>query len=179
LSDAVRDFVHLGVDIRIGRPFRGVLLTKEVITMKKGIKGMIWIAAVCILFAALPGPACAAGLTIADGAVVIVNGGASISLGCQSVVIESGGYMALDHVLGPGALYKCGKVQVDPGGSLDKGNGKIIHNCAVPPEIMLLLLRCRIRERDPNIPGLGQTIPSQSTERHQNDRKALYVHFHH
>jgi len=108
--------------------------------MKKGMKGMIWIAAVCGLFTALQGPAFAAGLTIGDGGRVRVYGGASISLGCQSVVIQSGGAMDLDMAhFGPGALYRCGKVQVDSGGYLGLGDGKILH-CAVPPQIMLLLL---------------------------------------
>ena len=108
--------------------------------MKRRMAGMIWIVALCGLFAALPGPACAAGLTIGDGTRVFVFNGASISMGCQSVVIEDGGYMYLDAGnREPGALYRCGKVQVDPEGHLWLGNGKIVH-CAVAPQIMLLLL---------------------------------------
>ena len=110
--------------------------------MKKWMRGMVVIAAVCIPFAALTGPACAAGLTIADGGWVRVPGGASISLGCQSVVIQDGGVMDLGYeAIGYGTLTKCGKVQVDPGGEFYPRNGKIIHNCAVPAEIMLLLLQ--------------------------------------
>ena len=109
--------------------------------MKKWMLGMVVIAAVCIHFAALSGPACAAGLTIADGGYVRVPGGASISLGCQSVVIQAGGIMDLgNNDIGYGTLTKCGKVQVDAGGHLYQGDGKIVHNCAVPAEIMLLLL---------------------------------------
>jgi len=108
--------------------------------MKKWMRGMVLISAVWGLFAALPGPACAAGLTIGDGAVVSVLNGASISLGCQSVVIQDAGRMYLDYEpVEPGALYRCGKVQVDPGGYLYLGGGKIVH-CAVAPQIMLLLL---------------------------------------
>ncbi|MDD4997506.1 MAG: hypothetical protein PHI99_05110 [Syntrophales bacterium] len=108
--------------------------------MRKRMAGMIWIAVACGLFAALPGSAYAAGLTIGDGARVEVINGASISMGCQSVVIEDGGRMYLGFGnTEPGALYKCGKVQVDPGGYLSLGGGKIVH-CAVAPQIMLLLL---------------------------------------
>jgi len=108
--------------------------------MKKWMLGMVVIAAVCIPFAALSGPACAAGLTIANGGYVRVPGGASISLGCQSVVIQAGGIMDLgSDAIGYGTLTKCGKVQVDPGGEFYPRNGKIIHNCSVPPVIMLLL----------------------------------------
>ena len=108
--------------------------------MRKWMLGMVAALAVCGLFAALPGPAFAAGLTIGDGAQVEVTNGASISLGCQSVVIQSGGAMILDVLsLGPGALYRCGKIQVDSGGYLFQNDGKIVH-CAVAPEIMLLLL---------------------------------------
>ncbi len=110
--------------------------------MKKRMAGMIWIAAVCGLFSALPVPAWTAGLTIGDGAFVYATWGASISLGCQSVVIEDGGRLYLDipfTYTAPGALYRCGKVQVDPGGYLSRGDGKIVH-CAVDPQIMLLLL---------------------------------------
>ena len=129
------------VAIRIGWPFRDAQLTKEVNSMRKRMAGMIWIAAVCCLFAALPGSACAAGLTIGDGIIVGVEGGNSISLGCQSLVIEDGGGMyLLDTGFGPGTIYKCGSVQVEPGGFLYKGGGKIIHNCSIPPQIMLLLL---------------------------------------
>ena len=124
----------------MGYTFRDAQLTKEVNSMRKRMAGMIWIATVCGLFAALPGPACAAGLTIGDGAVVSVFNGASISLGCQSVVIQDAGRMYLDYEpVEPGALYRCGKVQVDPGGYLFRGDGKIVH-CAVAPQIMLLLL---------------------------------------
>ena len=109
--------------------------------MKKWMLGLVVLAAVCIHFAALPGPACAAGLTIADGGWVRVYGEGTISMGCQSVVIQDGGTMELGYSgTGSGTLTKCGKVQVDPGGHLYKSNGKIVHNCAVPAEIMLLLL---------------------------------------
>jgi flagellar basal body rod protein FlgF len=108
--------------------------------MKKWVLGMVTALAVCVLFASLPGPACAAGLTIADGGWVRVYGGGTISLGCQSVVIQDGGTMELGYSTGSGTLTKCGRVQVDPGGHLYQSNGKIIHNCAVPAEIMLLLL---------------------------------------
>ncbi len=109
--------------------------------MKNWILGVVVIAAVCILFAALPGPACAAGLTIGNGGWVRVYLGGTISMGCQSVVIQDGGTMELGYYsTGSGTLTKCGKVQVDPGGNLYQSNGKIVHNCAVAPEIMLLLL---------------------------------------
>jgi len=111
--------------------------------MKKSMLGMVVTLAVCGLFTALPCPACAAGLTIGDGAEVRVLNGASISLGCQSLLIQGGGNMYLDLPLEgtePGALYKCGKVQVNAGGYLYQGHGKIVHNCSVPSEIMLLLL---------------------------------------
>ena len=108
--------------------------------MRKRIAGMIWIAVACGLFAVLPGPACAAGLTIGDGATVEVINRASISMDCQSVVIEDGGKLYLDYGnTEPGALYRCGKVQVYPGGYLGLSEGKIVH-CAVAPQIMLLLL---------------------------------------
>ena len=107
--------------------------------MKKWVLGMV--AAGWVIFAVLSCPVFAAGLTIANGGWVRVPGGASISLGCQSVVIQGGGAMDLGNdAVGYGTLTKCGKVQVDAGGSLDQGNGKLVHNCAVPAEIMLLLL---------------------------------------
>ena len=105
--------------------------------MKKCMLGMA--LAVWGLFAILPSPAWTAALTIRDGAYVHVRGGASISLQCKSVVIEAGGNMYLDHETGPGTLYKCGRVQVDPGGHLYQGEGRIFH-CTVAPQIMLLLL---------------------------------------
>ncbi|OPY09712.1 MAG: hypothetical protein A4E68_00334 [Syntrophaceae bacterium PtaB.Bin095] len=124
-----------------GRLFGGVRLTREVNSMKKRMAGLIWIAAVCGLFTALPGPVCAAGLTIGNGGWVRVYLGGTISMGCQSVVIQDGGTMELGYYsTGSGTLTKCGRVQVDPGGNLYQSNGKIIHNCAVPAEIMLLLL---------------------------------------
>lgn len=101
---------------------------------------MVAVLAVCGFFSALPGSAWTAGLTIGDGARLEVINGASISLGCQSVVIEDGGIMYLGFGnTEPGALYRCGKVQVDPGGYLGLEGGKIFH-CAVAPQIMLLLL---------------------------------------
>ena len=130
----------MGIAIVMGYTFRDAQLTKEVNSMRKRMAGMIWIAVACGLFAALPGSAYAAGLTISDGARVEVINGASISMGCQSVVIEDGGRMYLGFGnTEPGALYKCGKVQVYPGGYLSLGGGKIVH-CAVAPQIMLLLL---------------------------------------
>ena len=126
----------------MGYTFRDAQLTKEVNSMRKKMAGMIWITVACGLFAALPSPASAAGLTIGDGVTVYVVNGASVSLGCQSVVIEDGGTLYLDVPYTypeSGALYRCGKVQVDPGGYLSQGHGKIVH-CAVAPQIMLLLL---------------------------------------
>ena len=87
---------------------------------------LMMVLAVWGIFAVLPGPAWSAGLTIGDGASVYVRGGASISLLCQNLVIEAGGNMYLDHETGPGTLYKCGRVQVDPGGHLYMGGGQ---NC--------------------------------------------------
>ena len=51
---------------------------------------------------------------------------------------------------GSGTLTKCGKVQVDPGGHLYKSNGKIVHNCAVPAEIVVEVaqLRCQRHKFD-------------------------------
>lgn len=124
----------------MGARFAAPSITKGVISMKKRMTGMIWIAAFCGLLAALPDSAGAAGLTIGDDARLEVINGASISLGCQSVLIEDGGsvYLGFGNTE-PGALYKCGKVQVYPGGYLSLGGGKIVH-CAVAPQIMLLLL---------------------------------------
>ena len=120
----------------------GARIKKEVVSMRKWVRGMVSVLAVCGLFAALPGPACTTGLTIGDGVTVYVRDGASISLGCQSVVIEDRGRLYLDVPYTypeSGALYRCGKVQVDPGGYLWQGHGKIVH-CTVDPQIMLLLL---------------------------------------
>jgi hypothetical protein len=107
--------------------------------MKKWVLGMA--LAVWCMFATLPGSVWSAGLTIGDGGWVRVPGGASISLGCQSVVIQNGGTIDLGNDgIGYGTLTRCGRVQVDPGGNLYKREGKIIHNCTVASEIMLLLL---------------------------------------
>jgi hypothetical protein len=99
---------------------------------------LIMVLVVWCMFAVLPGPAWSAGLTIGDGGYVTVPEGASISLGCQSLVIEAGGIIDLDTALGLGTIYKCGKLQVDQQGTLNKGDGKIFY-CNAIPQIMLLL----------------------------------------
>lgn len=89
--------------------------------------------------AILAGPAWTAALTIGNEASVYVRGGASISPGCQDITIEAGGSMYIDHGTGPGKIYQCRKIIVNPGGYFYKGDGSILH-CSVIPEIMILLM---------------------------------------